>query len=82
LFSLAAGNTLTEMEGGKHIKEQEVLTEKEKWLLCPVCKSKTRTKVREDTVLENFPMFCSKCKTETIITARQMNMIVILEPDA
>lgn len=25
------------------------------WLLCPVCKSKTRIKLREDTMLENFP---------------------------
>ena len=37
------------------------------WVLCPVCGNKTRTKVRSDTVLENFPLFCPKCKQETII---------------
>ena len=32
------------------------------WILCPVCGSKTRLKIREDTVLENFPLYCPKCK--------------------
>ena len=54
----------------------------EKWLLCPVCGNKTRLKLREDTVLEKFPLFCPKCKQETLINVRQMNMSVIREPDA
>ena len=52
------------------------------WILCPVCKSKTRLKIRKDTVLENFPLFCPKCKQESIITVRELNMSVIKEPDA
>ena len=55
---------------------------REKWLLCPVCGNKTRLKLREDTVLEKFPLFCPKCKQETLINVRQMNMSVIREPDA
>ena len=54
----------------------------EKWLLCPVCGNKTRLKLREDTVLEKFPLFCPKCKQETLINVRQLNMSVIREPDA
>lgn len=54
----------------------------EKWLLCPVCGNKTRLKLREDTVLEKFPLFCPKCKQETLINVQQMNMFVIKEPDA
>ena len=54
----------------------------EKWLLCPVCRNKTRLKLREDTVLEKFPLFCPKCKQETLINVRQMNISVIREPDA
>ena len=54
----------------------------EKWLLCPVCGNKTRLKLCEDTVLEKFPLFCPKCKQETLINVRQMNMSVIREPDA
>ena len=34
------------------------------WLLCPVCKNKTRIRLREDTELQNFPLFCPKCKQE------------------
>ncbi|HZJ76093.1 MAG TPA: cysteine-rich KTR domain-containing protein [Oscillospiraceae bacterium] len=56
--------------------------EKIKWALCPVCKSKTRLKIRKDTVLENFPLFCPKCNQGTIITVRELNISVIKEPDA
>ena len=52
------------------------------WILCPLCGSKTRLKIREDTVLENFPLYCPKCRQETLINVRKMNMIVIKEPDA
>lgn len=52
------------------------------WILCPVCGNKTRLKIREDTVLENFPLYCPKCKQETLINVRKMNMDVIKEPDA
>ncbi len=55
---------------------------KYEWILCPVCGKKTRVKVRDDTVLENFPLFCPKCKQETIINVKQMNIVVIKEPDA
>ncbi len=54
----------------------------EKWLLCPVCQSKTRTMVREDTELKNFPLFCPKCKQQTLINVQKLNMTVIKEPDA
>ena len=52
------------------------------WLLCPVCGNKTRLKIREDTELKNFPLFCPKCKQETLINVKQLKMSVIREPDA
>mgnify|MGYP005769929609 FL=1 len=55
---------------------------KETWVLCPVCKSKTRLKVRVDTELKNFPLFCPKCRHETLVDIRQMNVSIIQEPDA
>ena len=58
-----------------------VLTEAE-WVKCPYCKQKTRTKAFSDTVLLNFPLYCPKCKQETLINVRKMNVIVIKEPDA
>ncbi len=55
---------------------------REKWLLCPVCGNKTRLKLREDTILENFPLYCPKCRQKTLINVQQMNMSIIREPDA
>ena len=55
---------------------------KTEWVNCPVCRSKTRLRIRGDTVLENFPLFCPKCKQETLINIRQFNMSIIKEPDA
>ena len=52
------------------------------WLLCPVCNSKTRIKLRLDTELKNFPLFCPKCKQETLIHVKQFHTTVIKEPDA
>ena len=52
------------------------------WVLCPVCNNKTRIKIRPDTVLENFPLFCPKCKQETLISVIQSKLIIHKEPDA
>lgn len=54
----------------------------ENWLRCPICGSKTRLKLRKDTILKNFPLYCPKCKQETLINVQQMNMSIIKEPDA
>ena len=56
--------------------------EKVEWLLCPVCKNKTRIKLRENTTLENFPLFCPKCKKEVLINVQKLNTSIIREPDA
>ena len=54
----------------------------EKWLLCPVCKNKTRIRLRENTELKNFPLYCPKCRQETLVNVKQLNITVIKEPDA
>jgi len=51
-------------------------------VLCPICKSKTRIKVRSDTELKNFPLYCPKCKQENLIEVKQFKVTVIKEPDA
>jgi len=38
----------------------------ENWILCPLCRGKTRLKLREDTELKKFPLYCPKCKIETL----------------
>jgi len=52
------------------------------WILCPLCGNKTRIKIRYDTEIKNFPLFCPKCKQETLINVKQLNMSVVKEPDA
>ena len=52
------------------------------WILRPTCGSKTRDKIREDTVLKNFPLYCPKCKQESLIEVENLNIVVIKEPDA
>ena len=44
------------------------------WILCPVCRGKTRTQIREDTVLENFPLFCPKCRYTCVIRFKDRKM--------
>lgn len=52
------------------------------WIRCPICGSKTRDKMRKDTILKNFPLFCPKCKHENLINVIDLKMIVISEPAA
>ena len=52
------------------------------WIRCPFCGNKTRLQIRADTELKNFPLYCPKCKQETLINVKQLNITVIKEPDA
>ncbi len=52
------------------------------WLLCPFCRNKTRIRLRDDTELRNFPLYCPKCKRETLINVREFHTTIIKEPDA
>lgn len=53
-----------------------------RWLLCPICHSKTRVWIREDTILQNFLLFCPKCKQERLINLKHFHMTLLPEPDA
>lgn len=44
---------------------------KTEWLLYPICGRKTHNKIREDTELKNFPLYCPKCRQETLVDAKQ-----------
>ncbi|MFR4931597.1 MAG: cysteine-rich KTR domain-containing protein [[Clostridium] leptum] len=56
--------------------------QQEKWILCPVCNNKTRLRIREDTEIKNFPLYCPKCKQKNLINVKNLNISVITEPDA
>ena len=66
-----------------HYRGQQVgQMEKAEFVRCPVCGNKTRDKIREDTILKNFPLFCPKCKSECLIDVEQLHITVIKAPDA
>lgn len=50
-------------------------------ILCPVCGNKTRDRIRENTVLKNYPLYCPKCKQETLINVEDMQITVIKKQD-
>ena len=52
------------------------------WVLCPICNNKTRIKIRKDTQLIHFPLFCPKCKNESLVNIKNGVITVIKEPDA
>ena len=43
-------------------------------VLCPICNSKTKTKVNKDTKLYHFPLLCPKCKQESRIDVEKMEV--------
>lgn len=36
-------------------------------IICPQCKKRTKVKIRPETKLRDFPLYCEWCKKETII---------------
>lgn len=47
------------------------------WVRCPICGNKTRDRIRKDTVLINYPLYCPKCRQETLINAKDFQITVI-----
>lgn len=58
------------------------MVKSQEWICCPICGNKTRIRVREDTILEKFPLYCPKCKQESLIEVKGLKITVIKEPDA
>lgn len=46
-----------------------------KLILCPNCGKKTRLMVTPDTVIEKLPLFCPKCKRETVVSIKN-NLLI------
>ncbi|MBC8612002.1 hypothetical protein H8702_12970 [Massilimaliae timonensis] len=38
------------------------------WVLCPVCENKTRDRIREDTVLKNYPLYCPNAPSKSVLS--------------
>jgi len=53
-----------------------------KWICCPLCGNKTRIQIMPDTVVKKLPLFCPKCKAETVINVEGGQLTIIKRPDA
>lgn len=56
------------------IRVEKIISE---WIFCPVCGNKTRLQIRADTELKNFPLYCPKCRQESLIDAKDLQVTVI-----
>ena len=54
--------------------KKEVMINKSGWVYCPKCHGKTKTKVNRDTKLHHFPLFCPKCKQESVVDVEKMEV--------
>ena len=54
----------------------------QQWVMCPVCDNKTRIKIRKVTELINFPLYCPKCRKESLINVKNQKVSIVKEPDA
>lgn len=50
------------------------------WIRCPICSNKTRDRIGKDTKMKNFPLYCPKCKKETLIDVESFNIKVVDKP--
>lgn len=60
-------------------------SEDKRWVLCPVCGAKTRLQLLPETELKAFPLFCPKCRSESVINAKRFIIEINREtnkPDA
>ncbi|MBD5543579.1 MAG: conjugal transfer protein [Lachnospiraceae bacterium] len=60
----------------------DVLRKNVEWILCPLSGGKTRNRIRGDTVLINYPLYCLKCGQESLIKVKDLKITIITEPDA
>ena len=44
-------------------------------VICPACGGKTRVRLRGDTILENFLLYCPKCRQEHLGSIRNRTLL-------
>lgn len=50
------------------------MIDKDGWVHCPKCGSKTKLKVKPQTIVINHDLFCPKCKQITEISIEKLKM--------
>jgi len=49
---------------------------REEWISCPSCNGARVLKVRDDTVVHNLPIYCKKCRKESIISITSKDITI------
>ena len=44
-----------------------IIRTNDRWFSCPVCGQQHVLRLRQDMAAKNLPVYCRKCKTETIV---------------
>ena len=57
-------------------------TDKGEFIRCPCCGEKTRTKIRDDTILIRHLLYCPKCKAELLVNIRKKSITILERLDA
>ena len=52
----------------------ETKTVEEQFIKCPNCGKEVKIKIRKDTVMKNFPMFCTWIKEEILIDVEDLKV--------
>ena len=47
------------------------------WILFPICGNRARNRIREDTELKHFPLYCPKCRQESLVDVKGLAVRVI-----
>ena len=63
------------MSDDKHLNRGE-------FIRCPYCDEKTRTKIRDDTILIRHLLYCPKCKAELLVNIRKKSITILERLDA
>ena len=59
-----------EDKGLQRRKNEGIIRDKDGWVLCPVCKRRVM-KIRPDTTARNLPVYCKRCRRESIVNIEQ-----------
>lgn len=61
-------------------KVEQFSVDESGWIHCPSCKCRTRTKIKPETVVRNFPVYCPKCKKEYSVDVEALQIQLSVEP--
>ena len=50
------------------------------WITCPKCGENTKFKLKQTTLIKDFPIYCHRCKKEFIVDVQNF-IVTVVEKD-